>query len=66
MYWLWLEVKKKKFKCFYIVDVCFNLKKKMDDKNNNDNDDNCYEYDNKGNNDYNDVMMIKIMNKYYF
>lgn len=38
----------------------------MDDKNNNDNDDNCYEYDNKGNNDYNDVMMIKIMNKYYF
>ena len=27
---------------------------------------NCHEYDNKGNNDYNDVMMIKIMNKYHF
>lgn len=66
MYWLWLEVKKKKLKCSYIVDACSNLKKKTDDKNNNDDDDNCHEYDNKGNNDYNDVMMIQIMNKYHF
>lgn len=61
-----IRSQKKKLKCSYIVDACSNLKKKTDDKNNNDNDDNCHEYHNKGNNDYNDVMMIKIMNKYYF